>query len=103
MDYSKLNTARRAGRDIHDYYVERKAENKLNGIAYRLLNTSKVRNKKDFMDIILRLFMSCEKPIVPTVFLDVMEEKELDFESIAYAFISGLISEKYEPKTKEGK
>ena len=45
---------------------------------------------------------------VPMVFLDVMAEKDLDFESIAYAFISGLISDKYEPKndeqiTEEGK
>ena len=54
------------------------------------------------MDTILRLFMSCEKS-VPTAFLDVMSENELDFESIAYSFISGLISEKYEPNTGEVK
>jgi len=100
VDDKKLKVARYAGRDIHDFYVQNNSENKLDGIAYRLLNTAKVRNKKDFMDIILRLFMSSEKS-VPALFLDVMAEKELDFESIAYAFISGLISEKYEPQTKE--
>lgn len=110
VDENKLKAIRYAGRDIHDYYVQTNSENKLDGIAYRLLNTAKVRNKKDFMDTILRLFMSSEKKgkdgkmhsmSVPMVFLDVMAEKELDFESIAYAFISGLISEKYEPETKE--
>ena len=69
------------------------------------------------MDIVLRLFMSSKKKgkddkwhsmNVPMVFLDVMAEKDLDFESIAYAFISGLISDKYELKndeqiTEEGK
>ena len=100
VEDKKLKAARYAGRDIHDFYVKNNTENKLDGIAYRLLNAVKVRNKKDFMDTILRLFMSSEKS-VPSLFLDVMAEKELDFESIAYAFISGLISEKYEPETKE--
>jgi len=102
VDDKKLKAVRYAGRDIHDYYVQSNSKNKIDGIAYRLLNAAKVRNKKDFMDIVLRLFMSCEKS-VPTVFLDVMAEKELDFESIAYAFISGLISEKYEANTGEVK
>lgn len=100
VDDKKLKVARYAGRNIHDFYVQNNSENKLDGISYRLLNAAKVRNKKDFMDIILRLFMSSEKS-VPSLFLDIMAEKELDFESIAYAFISGLISEKYEPETKE--
>lgn len=102
VDDKKLKAVRYAGREIHDYYVQNNSKNKIDGIAYRLLNTAKVRNKKDFMDIVLRLFMSSEKS-VPTVFLDVMAEKELDFESIAYAFISGLISEKYESNKEEGK
>lgn len=117
MDDKKLKVIRYAGRDIRDYHVYNNSENKLEGIAYRLLNTAKVRNKKDFMDIVLRLFMSSKKKgqddkwysmSVPMVFLDVTTEKDLDFESIAYAFISGLISDKYEPKndeqtTEEGK
>ncbi len=102
VDDKKLKLIRYVGREIHDYYESINSTNKINGIAYKLLNTAKVRNKKDFMDTILRLFMSCEKSI-PTVFLDVMSEKELDFESIAYSFISGLISEKYEPNTEEVK
>lgn len=102
VDDKKLKSIRYAGREIHDYYESINSINKINGIAYKLLNTAKVRNKKDFMDTILRLFMSCEKS-VPTVFLDVMSENELDFESIAYSFISGLISEKYPQNTEEVK
>lgn len=102
VDDKKLKSIRYAGREIRDYYESINSKNKINGIAYKLLNTAKVRNKKDFMDTILRLFMSCEKS-VPTAFLNVMSESELDFESIAYSFISGLISEKYEPNTEEVK
>lgn len=101
-DDKKLKSIRAAGREIHDYYDKTNSKNKINGIAYRLLNTAKVRNKKDFMDIVLRLFMSCEKS-VPIAFIDVMAEKELDFESIAYAFLAGLVSEKYEPVNEGGK
>lgn len=100
MDDKKLRVVYYSGRDIHDYFKKNNSENKINSIAYRLLNTSKVRNKKDFMDIILRTFMASEMS-VPQLFLDVMAEKELDFESIAHAFVSGLISEKYE-SNKEG-
>lgn len=102
MDDKKLKSIRYAGREIHDYYVDRNDKNKIESISYRLLNTAKVRNKKDFMDILLRVFMACGKS-VPIIFLDVMAEKEIDFESIAYAFIQGLISEKYEPNVEGGK
>ena len=63
VDDKKLKLIRYAGRGIQDYYKEYKSETKLNGIVYKLLNTAKVRNKKDFMDTILRLFMSCEKSV----------------------------------------
>ena len=102
VDDKKLKLIRMSGRNILNYYEEYNSTNKINGIVYKLLNAAKVRNKKDFMDTILRLFMSCEKS-VPTVFLDIMSEKELDFESIAYSFISGLIPEKNQNNTEEEK
>ncbi|KXZ39973.1 CRISPR-associated protein Cst1 [Alkalithermobacter thermoalcaliphilus JW-YL-7 = DSM 7308] len=100
MDDKKLKAIYYSGRAIHDYFVDNNAENKINSIAYKLLNTSKVRNKKDFMDIILRTFMAAQMS-VPQLFLDIMSENQLDFESIAYTFVSGLISEKYEGTKKE--
>ncbi|SHK10350.1 CRISPR-associated protein Cas8b1/Cst1, subtype I-B/TNEAP [Hathewaya proteolytica DSM 3090] len=102
MDEKKLKSVRMAGREVHDYYESISGNNKIVSISYRLLNTAKVRNKKDFMDIVLRVFMGCNKS-VPMIFLEIMSEKEIDFESIAYAFIAGLISEKYEPNVEGGK
>ena len=99
VDDKKLKVIRFSGETIREKYVKDNALNKLSGISYRLLNTAKAGNKKDFMDTVLRLFTSAQES-VPILFLDVMAEKELDFESIAYAFISGLISDKYDPKTE---
>lgn len=95
MNDKKLQVVKFAGHEIHDYYVNTNSKNKINGVAYKLLNAVKVGNKKDFMDTVLRVFMSAEKS-VPSVFIEIMAEKDLDFESIGHAFITGLISEKYE-------
>lgn len=105
MNDKKLNVVKYAGHEIRDYYVNDNAKNvknKINGIAYKLLNAIKVGNKKDFMDTVLRIFMSAEKS-VPSVFIEIMAEKDLDFESIGHAFITGLISEKYEAKNDDNK
>lgn len=102
MNDKKLKVVKYAGHEIHNYYVNNNAKNKINGIAYKLLNAIKVGNKKDFMDTVLRIFMSAEKS-VPSVFIEIMAEKDLDFESIGHAFITGLISEKYEAKNDDNK
>lgn len=102
MNDKKLKVVKYSGHEIHDYYVNNNAKNKINGIAYKLLNAIKVGNKKDFMDTVLRIFMSAEKS-VPSVFIEIMSEKDLDFESIGHAFITGLISEKYEAKNDDNK
>lgn len=87
------------GCDIHDYFVNKNSKNKIGGVSYKLLNSVKVGNKSDFMDTIIRVFMSAEKQM-PAFILDIEIEKDLDFESIGHAFISGLISGKYEGKDK---
>ena len=102
MNDKKLQVVKFAGNDIHDYYVKTNSKNKINGIAYKLLNAVKVGNKKDFMDTVLRVFMTAEKS-VPTAFIEIMSEKEVDFESIGHAFITGLISEKYESNKESNK
>lgn len=99
MSY-KVYDAFRNGQELRIYYVSKKAENKINGIAYRLLNSVKVGNKKDFMDSLLRIYMNAEKSM-PNVFLNVFTEKDIDFESIGQSFIAGLISDKIEEKKEE--
>lgn len=98
-NYKKLRIIYYLGCDIHDYFVNKNSKNKIDGVIYKLLNSVKVGNKSDFMDTIIRIFMSAEKQI-PDFVLDIEIEKDLDFESIGHAFISGLISGKYEGKDK---
>lgn len=102
MNDKKLQVVKYAGHEIHDYYVSTNSKNKINSVAYKLLNTIKVGNKKDFMDTVLRVFMSAEKS-VPSIFIEIMAQKDLDFESIGHAFITGLISEKYESNKESNK
>lgn len=73
---------------------------KLEGIAYRLINSVKAGNKQAFMDTIFRLYISTndEKVKLPNVFIDAFKEEGLDFETIASAFISGLLSQETSKK-----
>lgn len=79
------------GIGIADVYKQKNNENQLTGISYKLLNAAKAGNKKDFMDTIIRIYISVEKEI-PMLFLQVMKEEKLDFTEIAYSFITGLNS-----------
>lgn len=65
---------------------------KLEGIAYRLINATKARNKQAFMDTIFRLYLGTNLP-VPSIFVDAFKEEGLDFETIASAFIAGMLSQ----------
>ena len=62
-----------------------------------MLNSIKTGNKKEFMDIVIRIHMSMGKDISP-IFIETMQDTDLDFESIGHSFLSGLISNKYEKK-----
>lgn len=79
------------GVELNKYYTESGSENKITSVAYRLLNSVKSNNKKEFMDTLIRIHVSAQKD-VPAVFLNIMSEKEIAFEEIAHSFISGLIS-----------
>jgi CRISPR-associated protein Cst1 len=96
----KLFVIYQKGAEINKYLKDKGGENKINGIAYRLLNATKAGNKNEFMDSAIRTFMSAEKE-VPSLFLDVINEKNMSFEEISYAFISGLISGEYVKEVKK--
>lgn len=105
VDDKKLKFIYMRGMELNKYFTTNGAENKINGIAYRLLNASKSNNKKEFMDTLIRIHLTAEKEI-PSIFLDIMAEKELDFEEIAQSFIAGFISKgsskKENNETKNG-
>lgn len=91
MDSKKIWVIFKSGQELNRYYTNKESANKIQGISYRLLNASKAGNKNSFMDSVLRIYMTAGIEI-PTLFLNVLHESELDFETVAHAFISGLIS-----------
>lgn len=90
-----------AGNLLHESYKNRNCENKLAGIAYRLLNALKTNNQGMFMDLILSCYLYVKQK-VPSFFIDCLKEKE-QFKTIGYAFVSGLIDGKELKKDKVSK
>ena len=78
------------GRNLADKLRESGKENKIQTLAYRLLNAAKIGNKKEFMDTILRTYISIQEN-VPKILVDSLGDHSLSFETIAQLFISGLI------------
>lgn len=64
---------------------------KAQGIAYRLLNAVQAGNKNTFMDTVMRVYISSELQM-PTLLLETLHENQMDFETVANAWIAGLIS-----------
>ena len=97
---NKLYEIYNLGVEIHEELKRKNEDNKLDGYTYKMLNSIKAGNKKEFMDIVIRLHMAMGKDVSP-IFIETMQTTGLDFESIGHSFLSGLISNKYEKKEEE--
>ena len=96
----KLYVIYNLGVQIHSELKNKGEDNKLDGYTYKMLNSIKAENKKEFMDIVIRLHMAMGKDVSP-IFIETMQTTGLDFESIGHSFLAGLISNKYEKKEEE--
>ncbi|MCR2045102.1 type I-B CRISPR-associated protein Cas8b1/Cst1 [Anaerosalibacter massiliensis] len=94
LDKYIIKQSNEFGEDLKKAYRGKKAEDKLNGIAYRLLNSLKVNNKDMFMDTVLNCYLYAQKS-VPSIFLEGLKD-DLAFKNIGYAFVTGLIEGKEE-------
>lgn len=102
LNNKKLYALYKLGIEIHEQLKKEHAENKLDGYTYKMLNSVKSGNKKEFMDTIIRLHIAMGKDVSP-IFIETMQDTGLDFESIGHSFLAGLISNKYEKKEEENK
>lgn len=87
-----IDRASGAGYWLRQAYAGKGSVDKLNGIAYRLLNALKTNNTSMFMDTVLNCYLYTRKE-VPGVFLDTLKDDEA-FKHIGYAFVTGLIEGK---------
>ena len=95
-----LARARSAGSKLKDRYNSKGSEHKLQGICYRILNGIKTNNISMTMDTILNCYLYCDES-VPKIITEMMSEEET-FKEIGYAFVSGLLSIKYDENDKGG-
>lgn len=100
MNSKKLFYIYKNGQEINKYFSSHNGENKIVGIAYKMLNAVKTGNKNDFMDAILRIYITAQKE-VPVMFSKIFSQEDSEFESIAQTFISGLISKEMPKKAEE--
>ena len=84
-----VKNARTAGYLLRKKYVDKDANHKLAGICYRLLNALKTSNENMFMDVALNCYLYVNSQ-VPKVITDVLGS-EKDFNTMGYAFVSGLL------------
>lgn len=66
------------------------------GVVYQLTNSLKTRNTERFIDVLLRLYMSCKESI-PPVFMNALQDEET-FLLVGYAFVLGLKGAFYDKK-----
>lgn len=92
---AKLFAVYKMGIEIHEELKRNNAENKISGYSYKLLNSIKAGNKKEFIDTVIRIHMSMGKD-VSGIFIEALQSNGLDFESIGHSFLAGLISNKYD-------
>jgi len=87
------------GNEMQKILEEKKAENKKNGIAYRLLNAVRANDKSTFLNVLLRLYIGYNKE-VPTSLVNTLESEE-KFQVIGHSYINGLLGERKDDKADQ--
>lgn len=87
------------GKELSKKLKDAKAENKISSIAYKLLNALKVGDINQFMDTIIRTYMTYEMEI-PSIFTKAINDKEI-FYPMGYSFLNGLL-EKWKEEKQNG-
>jgi len=97
MSDKKIYAMKQMGLKLKKGYKDE--QNKIQGIAYRLLNTLKTKNVNGFMDVIINCHMHIGQE-VPTLFVECIDDVE-QFQAFGYAFILGFMGEEYRPESKQ--
>ncbi|SMO32240.1 CRISPR-associated protein Cst1 [Balnearium lithotrophicum] len=79
------------GRKLAELLRNKNAENKIQSISYKLLNSLRIGNTSQFMDVLLRTYMAYGEEI-PSSFVKTLQNKE-NFYCIGYSFLNGLLGE----------
>jgi CRISPR-associated protein Cst1 len=89
MSHKNLFKLYYEGQSISRYFYDEEKENQLQGISYRLLNACKSGNKQLFFDTLMRLYLAANRTM-PSTFLTIFHERDMEFVEVGYSFITGL-------------
>jgi len=84
------------GNDMRQLLIKNNAQNKINGIAYRLLNAVRANDESTFLNVLLRLYIGYEKE-VPKSLVNTLEGEE-KFQTLGHSYINGLLGESFKEK-----
>jgi CRISPR-associated CXXC_CXXC protein Cst1 len=77
------------GKNLLERLKERDAENKIQSIAYKLLNALKIGDTNQFMDVMMRVHMAYDLE-VPGLLIKALQDKD-NFYLLGYSFLNGLL------------
>lgn len=77
------------GKNLLERLKERDAENKIQSIAYKLLNALKIGDVNQFMDVMMRVHMAYDLE-VPSLLIKALQDKD-NFYLLGYSFLNGLL------------
>ncbi|XMA23479.1 type I-B CRISPR-associated protein Cas8b1/Cst1 (plasmid) [Bacillus bombysepticus] len=95
----RIHYALMDGREVRRRLTERRMENKIPGITYRLLNALTTNNRQQFFETLFRTFLLVEKNT--SMYVDATREHSSEFEGIASALLSGLNDKPYKKEGEE--
>jgi CRISPR-associated protein Cst1 len=99
VHYKKIKDYQNYGYTLRESYLDKKSDNKIPGITYRLLNALKLKNPHRFMDTLINSYMY-QKKQVPMDFIEALQD-EMKFQTIGYAFVLGLQGEHTNKEVEE--
>ena len=90
--------AKAAGFYLREKYINKKAEHKIPGLCYRILNGIKTNNRKMVMDTIFNMYLYVESPVSNVIAKMLDDDKSL--EQLGYGFTAGFLSGKQNENSK---
>ena len=90
--------AKAAGFYLREKYINKKAEHKIPGLCYRILNGIKTNNRKMVMDTIFNMYLYVESPVSNVIAKMLDDDKSL--EQFGYVFTAGFLSGKQNENSK---
>ena len=77
------------GVELADKLKKSNAENKIQSIAYKLLNALRIGDTNQFMDVLIRTYMAYSED-TPSTFVKAIYDKRI-FYPLGYSFLNGLL------------